>query len=121
MWGLVLSDTIFLWSCCWELTLLRRSIHHDARASRTYSKTNMACCALWCLRNDIVEQHLERQLTLRQRQMANLNSHEQYFHSVKTYKDVTDFDIEARCFGKVHKQCMQATKHCISLNSINKV
>ena len=31
--------------------------------------------------------------------MADLYSHEQYFHSVKIYKDVTVFDIEARCFG----------------------
>ena len=31
--------------------------------------------------------------------MANLYSREQYFRSVKIYKDVTVFDIKARCFG----------------------
>ena len=46
-------------------SLLRRSAHRDVRASRTYSKTNMGRCALWCLPDDISEQYLERQLTLR--------------------------------------------------------
>ena len=78
--------------------------HRDAHASRTYSKTNMACCVLWCLQDDIFEQYLERQLTLKQRQMADLYSHEQYFRSVKIYKDVTVFDIEARCFGSQLKK-----------------
>ena len=31
--------------------------------------------------------------------MADLYSHEQYFRSVKIHKDVTVFDIKARCFG----------------------
>ena len=81
-----------------KLTLLRRSAHRDVRASRPYSKTNMARCALWCLRDDIFEQYLERQLTFRQRQMADLYSREQRFSSVKIYKDLTVFDIEALCF-----------------------
>ena len=81
-----------------ELTVLRRSAHRDAHASRPYSKTNRARCALWCLRDDIFEQYLERQLTFRQRQMADLYSREQCFSSVKIYKDLTVFDIEALCF-----------------------
>ena len=69
-----------------ELTVLRRSAHRDAHASRPYSKTNRARCALWCLWDDIFEQYLERQLTFRQRQMADLYSREQCFSSVKIYK-----------------------------------
>ena len=81
-----------------QLTLLRHSAQRDACASRTYSKTNMARCALSCVPDDISEQYLERQLTLRQRKMADLYSREQYFRSVKIYKDVMVFDIEAHCF-----------------------
>ena len=64
---------------CFHLTLLRCSAHHDARASWTYSKTNMARCALSCLQDGISVKYLERQLTLRQRQMADLYSRESYF------------------------------------------
>ena len=87
-----------------QLTVLRRSAHRDARASRPYSKTNRARYALWCLRDDIFEQYLERQLTFRQRQMADLYSREQCFSSVKIYKDLTVFDIEALCFGSQLKK-----------------
>ena len=45
-----------------QLTLLRRSAHRDARTSWTYSKINMAPCALSCLPDDISEQYLEWQL-----------------------------------------------------------
>ena len=86
------------------LTVLRRSAHRDAHASRPYSKTNIARCALWCLRDDIFEQYLERQLTFRQRQMADLYSREQCFSSVKIYNDVPVFDIEALCFGSQLKK-----------------
>ena len=81
-----------------KLTVLHRSAHRDAHASRPYSKTNRARCALWCLRDDIFEQYLEQQLTFGQRQMADLYSREQCFSSVKIYKDLTVFDIEALCF-----------------------
>ena len=97
-----------------QLTLLRCSAHRDARASRTYSKTNMARCSLWCLQDDIVEQYLEWQLTLRQRQMADLYSREQYFRSVKIYKDVTVFDIEACCF---RSQLKNEKPHLLFLSS----
>ena len=87
-----------------QLTVLRRSAHRDAHASRPYSKTNIARCALWCLRDDIFEQYLEQQLTFRTRQMADLYSREQCFSSVKIYNDVPVFDIEALCFGSQLKK-----------------
>ena len=47
--------------------------------------------------------------------MADLYSREQYFCSVKTYKDVTVFDIEARCFGS---QLKNKEPHCVFLSSM---
>ena len=98
-----------------QLTLLHCSAHRDARASRTYSKTNMARCALWCFRDDIFEQYLEWQLSLRQWQMADLYSREQYSRSVKIYKDVTVFYIKARCFGS---QLKNEEAHRVFLSSM---
>ena len=74
----------------------------------------MARCALWCLRDDIFEQYLERQLTFRKRQMASLYSREQCFSSVKIYKDVPVFDIEALCFGS---QLKNEDPHRVFLSS----
>ena len=46
--------------------------------------------------------------------MADLYSREQYFHSVKIYKDVTVFDIKARCFGS---QLKNEEPHHVFLSS----
>ena len=100
---------------CFRQRILRRSAHRDARASRRYSKTNMAHCALSCLPDEISEQYFEWQLTLRQRQMADLYSRKQCFRSVKIYKNVTVFDMEARCF---RSQLNNKEPHRVFLSSM---
>ena len=47
--------------------------------------------------------------------MADLYSREQYFRSVKIYKDVTVFDVEARCFGS---QLKNEEPHRVFLSSM---
>ena len=74
----------------------------------------MADCALSCLSDDISVKYLERRLTLRQRQRVDLFSREQYFRSVNIYKNVTVFDIEARCF---RSQLKNEEPHRVFLSS----
>ena len=59
--------------------------HPDRNARQTFRQNGFSL-ALECLPDDISEHFLPYQLTLRQRQQADLFSREQYFYGVRIYK-----------------------------------
>ena len=68
-----------------------------------YSDKMAFPCALECIPDDISEHYLPYQLTLIQRQQADLFSREQYFYGVRIYKFETTFDVRSQCFRSQQK------------------
>ena len=104
-----------------NLTAISRSAHRDARASRMEFETiNMAApCSLACYPDDISEKYLPYELTLRQRQRADLFSREQYLHKVKLSSQGSVYNVDARCFRSQQKT-EDPHRVCLSVNGITK-